>query len=171
MLKIFHHLGELNFRQLMDVYREDNVDNGKEFYPDLPPDRQLEETEQSFYQYLAQDFFRQNGAFCAVWEVRGRYVSALRLEPYKDGLLLEALSTAPQCRRQGYAAELIRAVLQGLPPGKVYSHVGKGNRASLGVHEKCGFRRIRETAVYIDGSVNDRCCTLLYEHSKTREAG
>ena len=164
MLKIFHHLGELNFRQLMDVYREDNVDNGKYSYPDLPPDRQLEEAEQSFYQYLAQDFFRQKDAFCAVWEVQGRYVSALRLEPYRDGMLLEALSTAPEYRRRGFAAALIRAVLKGLPPGRIYSHVGKGNTASLRTHGACGFQRIRENAVYVDGSVNDLCCTLMYEN-------
>lgn len=164
VLKIFHRLGELNFRQLMDVYLEDNVENGKAFYPDLPPDRQIEEAEQSFYQYLAMDFFRQKDAFCAVWEVQGRYVSALRLEPYRDGMLLEALSTAPEYRRRGFAAALIRAVLQGLPSGKIYSHVGKDNAPSLRTHGFCGFRRIRENAVYIDGSVNDRCCTMMYEN-------
>ena len=49
---------------------------------------------------------------------------------------------------------------------KVYSHVGKRNAGSLKVHERCGFRRISEQAVYIDGSVNGKCCTLCYQVDK-----
>jgi RimJ/RimL family protein N-acetyltransferase len=75
------------------------------------------------------------------------------LEPYRDGLLLEALETAPECRRKGFAAELVRAA-QGYAAGtKIYSHVNKGNLASLRTHEKCGFHRIADHAVYADGSV------------------
>ena len=76
-------------------------------------------------------------------------------------MLLEALETHPQHRRKGYALRLMAAVLAG--QSRVYSHVGKKNKASLGVHEKCGFRRISEQATYIDGSVNSHCCTLIWE--------
>ena len=70
-----------------------------------------------------------------------------------DGLLLEALETAPACRRHGYAAALVRAVMEVYGEKKIYSHVSKRNTPSLRVHEKCGFRRIAEHAVYADGSV------------------
>jgi len=33
----------------------------------------------------------------------------------------------------------------------------------LRTHEKCGFQRILDYAVYADGSVNDRCYTLVRE--------
>ena len=158
MLYIARSMRELNFAALMEVYIEGNRENAAENYPDLPEGQGLLQAEQSFYQYLREDFFRVPGAYYAIWQEAGRYVSALRLEPYRDGLLLEALETAPEQRRKGYAEVLIRAALPG--QGKVYSHVHKRNIPSLRIHEKCGFRRISEQAVYIDGSVNDRCCTM-----------
>ena len=99
-----------------------------------------------------------------------RYVSAARLEPYRDGLLLEALETAPELRGRGYAAALLRNMLESAPgTGPVYSHVDKKNAASLAVHRACGFRRILEHAVYADGSVLASACTLCYPRGK--EAG
>ena len=89
------------------------------------------------------------------------YFSALRLEPYEDGLLLEALETAPAHRRKGYAEKLIRAV-QAEFLQKIYSHVSKKNTASLAVHQKCGFRQVLDYAKYIDGSVVRSAVTLCY---------
>lgn len=63
--------------------------------------------EEDFREYLSQVFFAAEGAAYFILEEAGRYVSALRLEPYEDGLLLEALETAPEERRKGYAAHLI----------------------------------------------------------------
>ena len=147
MLHMARSLGELNFSQLMEVYIEGT--------------RGLLQAEQDFYQYLREVFFVTPGAVYAIWQENGRYVSALRLEPYKDGLLLAALETAPEHRRKGYAEALIHSILPGR--GKVYSHVHKRNKPSLRIHEKCGFQRVSETAAYLDGSVNDRCCTLCYD--------
>ena len=147
MLYMARSLGELNFSQLMEVYIEGT--------------QGLLQAEQDFYQYLREVFFATPDDVYAIWQENGRYVSALRLEPYKDGLLLAALETAPEHRRKGYAEALIRSILP--DSGKVYSHVHKRNRPSLRLHEKCGFRRISETAAYLDGSVNDRCCTLCYD--------
>ena len=168
MLRIVKNMRDLSFGALMEVYRESNTENGMEFWPEEAPWRQLQLAEERFYEYLRFDFFSAPGSFYALWEVAGKPVSALRLEPYRDGLLLEALETAPEHRGKGYAQQLIESILDTLQSGKVYSHVGKKNDASLRVHEKCGFRRISEQAVYIDGSANSRCCTFLYE--KTREA-
>ena len=72
--------------------------------------RQIQLAEEEFYRYLSQVFFKTPGAICAVWEESGRYVSALRLEPYRDGLLLEALDSQTKLRRRGYAGGLIEAV-------------------------------------------------------------
>lgn len=162
MLQIVSGLKELDFAGLMAVYEESNRDNGKDNYPDEPEFRQLFLAEENFYQYLREVFFATPGAVCAMWEEQGQYRSALRLEPYKDGLLLEALETAPAHRRKGYGRRLIRAVQQQFPGWKIYAHVHKRNTASLAIHENCGFQRISEQAAYIDGSVNARCCTLRY---------
>ena len=129
------------------------------------PDRQLALAEEDFREYLSQVFFAAEGAAYFILEEAGRYVSALRLEPYEDGLLLEALETAPEERRKGYAAHLICetvAYLKKSGPVRLYSHVLRGNTASLRTHEKCGFRQISDCARYIDGSVNRRAVTMLY---------
>ncbi len=163
MLLVCESLKELSFSQLMEVYCEGNQENGTYFWPDLPEGQRLLRAEQEFYQYLQEGFFScPVGVYC-IWQVDGRYISALRLEPYQDGLLLEALETAPEHRRKGYGEALVREVLARWQGTKIYSHVSKRNVASLCIHQKCGFRRIMEYAHYVDGSVNDRCCTFCHE--------
>ena len=163
MLIIAKNLKGLSFGALMNVYEESNRENAAEFWPDMSVGQRLLQAEQEFYQYLQEGFFTVQEAKYCIWQISGKYVSALRLEPYRDGWLLEALETAPDQRRKGYAEALIRAVLERCGNTKIYSHVGKHNEASLRVHEKCGFQRILEYAVYVDGSVNSRCCTLIHE--------
>lgn len=165
MLRIAKRLRELSFPQLMEIYVEGNRENGAERYPEEPEMRQLALAEADFRQYLAEVFFRQKGAFYAIWEENGQYVSALRLEPYRDGLLLEALETRPDRRRKGYASGLIRAVLNFPEVKKVYSHVSKRNVPSLAVHKKLGFQVVEDLATYIDGSVNYRAVTLCWEEA------
>ena len=152
---------ELNFQQLMDVYAEGNEENGEEMWPGLNREQMLLRAEQAFYEYLAEVFFPVDGAVYAIWEENGVYISALRLEPYEDGLLLEALETAPAERRKGYAERLIQAVQDAFPQ-KIYSHVSKKNAPSLAVHKKCGFRQVLDYAKYIDGSVARNAVTLQY---------
>ena len=163
MLKIITSMSQLNTDQLMAVYVESNRENAEEFFSDLNVEAQTEMAEREFLDYLREDFFSQKGAFYAVWVEDGVYKAALRLEPYKDGYLIEALETAPDERRKGYASKLITEVLPFLRSkniGKVYSHVGKHNVASLRVHIKCGFQRTAESATYIDGTVTQNSCTL-----------
>lgn len=162
MLQVAHSLRQLSFGALMDVYAEGNRENGEEFWPELSSGEQILRAEQEFYQYLQQVFFQTQGAAYYTWQIHGKMVSALRLEPYRDGLLLEALETAPDQRGKGYAKALITAVLALTGPQKIYSHVGKRNIPSLKTHLSCGFHRVSEQAIYADGSVNDRCCTMLY---------
>lgn len=169
MLKIARTMNQLNFGALMEVYREGNAENGAEFFPDLPEGLQLIRAEQEFYNYLNECYFDTRGAVYAMWYENDVCVSALRLEPYQDGLLLEALETAPNRRRHGYARALIRAVIawlgeQGRP--RVYSHVSKRNKASLAVHASCGFRKHLDWAVYADGSVMRNSVTLVYDFDR-----
>ena len=164
-LLVADSLRKLSFPKLMEVYAQSNRENGEDRYPWEPPGRQLALAEEDFREYLSRIFFTGEKARYFVLEEAGCYVSALRLEPFLDGLLLEALETAPDRRRMGYAAALIRQTqrfLERQGPVRLYSHVVCGNTASLRTHEKCGFRQVLDYARYIDGSVNRRAVTLLY---------
>lgn len=163
MLKLARNMREFSFGDLMEVYLEGNREKATEEWSDLPEGFALEMAEQDFHQFLRESFFAVPGAVYAIWEMDGKYVSALRLEPYRDGLLMEALETMPGQRRKGYGTALIHAVLDRIGGTKLYSHVHKSNEPSLNIHKKCGFKRIKEYAVYIDGSVNHRCCTFCHE--------
>lgn len=163
MLKIIKSMSELNTEQLMTVYKDTNQQIGQESNPYASAYQQLLHGEEKMLSYLRQDFFHQNGAFCAVWLCEGDYTSALRMERYLDGYLLTSLETAPQARRRGYANSLMMAVLEYLRASGckvVYAHIEKRNTPSLCLHEKCGFERIAETASYIDGTVTLKSCTV-----------
>ena len=157
MLQIVKRLEELDFSALMDIYIEGNLEKAEEY-----GDGGLLQAEREFYDYLREDFFCRKDAFYALWKVRGQYVSALRLEPYEDGWLLEALETEPNQRRKGYAKALMRAVLDGMSQAVVYSHVSRRNEASLCTHYACGFQKHLDHVVYLDGSVTNRAVTLRY---------
>ena len=160
MLITAKKIQELSFGALMKIYVEDCLERGRWLSPEETGDRQIAVGEQEFYQYLNEVFFRTPDAVYAVWEEKGCYVSALRLEPFRDGLLLEALATAPDQRGKGYARKLIQAVLDQTGPTRIYSHVDKRNSASLKTHAACGFSVILDYAVGIDGSVNPRSLTM-----------
>lgn len=163
MLEIITSMSQLNSEQLMAVYLEENRKNGRKNFPDCGVEEQLKKAENAFLSYLREDFFSQQGVFYAVWLADGRYLSALRLEKYRDGFLLAGLETAPAARRKGYAYALLRESLQYLRDREckaVYSHVDKRNAPSLRVHDKCGFQRISEFATLIDGTTTQNSCTL-----------
>ncbi len=165
MLHFYTTLSALPFEQLMEVYVQGNQENGKILAPFDSEARQRQLAEADFYDYL-RGFFAVPGACYATWEQEGVIQSALRLEPYRDGLLVEALETAPEQRQQGYATRLVQAVQQKLGEAgrvRLYSHVHKTNRPSLWVHQRCGFQIISDCAVYIDGSVSANAYTLQYE--------
>ena len=124
MLMIATSLRQLNWSQLMALYEEGNRENGKDLYPHLSAGQQLLHAEQDFYDYLKNGFFIQPGDRYCLWSEAGIYVSALRLERYQDGLLLEALETHPAYRGRGYAKKLVAAVLERVDE-KVYSHISR----------------------------------------------
>ncbi len=163
MLMIADALRKLDFSKLMEVYAESNGENGAEFYPHLPAGQQLLQAEQDFYQYLRTGFFDRAGDRYCIWEENGKYICALRLQCYQDGLLLEALETHPDHRKKGYAKKLICTALDTVETDKIYVHISHRNAASIAVHTACGFQKILDYSVYADGSVNRHCQTYLYE--------
>lgn len=162
MLKIVRSIQELDFNQLKAVYAQSCQENGALNYPHYPIFQQQLFAEQDFLGDL-QCFFQDVNAFCALWVIDGNYASALRMEPYGDGYLVEGLETAPCYRKKGFAKLLLTAVLKELRiygSVSVYSHIEKINAASLAVHIACGFEKIRDCAVYADGSVSQNACTM-----------
>ncbi len=166
MLKIIHSIQELSYSKWMDVYRDTNLAAGREDVPNQSEPIQLISGEQAHYQYLREVFFSAKDAFCAAWCLEGGYVAALRAEPYRDGFLLSALETQPSQRGKGYATSLLREVLgylraRGEVP--VYTHIDRGNLASLAVHRACGFCQQPEPAVYLDGTIHREADTYCYQ--------
>lgn len=157
-LHLFYTFDALPFTEMMDIYIEGNVENGEYFFPEKPKAQQLQLAIQKFRDYLEDDFFPRENAFCALWMEDGQYVSALRLKPWEDGLLLEALETRPDQRKRGCAVKLINAVLREISSQKVYAHVSKSNAASLRTLQKCGFSILRNAN---DGAENHRIHILL----------
>ena len=149
MLRMIRNMYELNFRSLCEVYRDNEEILGS---CEGSAEKCLE-AEQKFYHYLHDVFFRTPKACYALWEQDGRYLAALRLEPYRDGLVIAALETTPDARGNGHATALMSAVLSQFRDQNIYSHIRKDNFTSLRVHEKCGFFRVSDSAVLLDGSV------------------
>ncbi len=124
------------------------------------------EKETEFYNYLRGCFFDTNDGVYCLWEEEGVYVSALRLEPYKDAMILAGLETAPNYRCRGFATLLVTEVLDWLDKQhilKVYSHIHRSNQPSVSVHLRCGFRKVNDCAVFLDGSASSKFGTYLYE--------
>lgn len=172
MVNVYDSLGKLNFRQLMDVYVESNLENGLDRYPQEPEMRRLQLAEEDFYRYLREMFFSVPGNVYMVLEDGGRYVSALRLETWEGEYLVAGLETMPQVRCRGYGKKLIQEAvdwLQSRGKGKLYSHVSKRNQPSLETHRACGFQVVQDCVRYLDGSVSHRAVTLCLDipHGKS----
>lgn len=164
MLQFVTSISELNMGQLLYVHKQSIYTSCDDRERHSSGFSEALQAEQDFFDYI-HDFFRRHNGIYALWVVNGRCCSALRLEPYSGGLLLSGLETAQEVRGNGYATALVRSVLEHLKTTdykKVYSHVDKNNRPSLRVHNNCGFHRVLEHAVYVDGSVYHSSCTFSY---------
>ena len=119
MLYIATSLQQLRFGQLMEVYLESNLEKAERIG--------LLQAEQDFYQYLDECFFPTPGAVYAVWVEGNEYISALRLEPYRDGLctvesgfILEDMLTAFE-RTADHCSNVAVEMLQ-VAEGKLEAH-------------------------------------------------
>ena len=165
MLKIISSSAQLHYGEIMQVYEQSIQNSGKENYPHLDENQQILEAEQDFYAFL-KAFLSEEHSQCMVWVLDGKYASILRVEPYRDGALIEGLETAISSRRKGFAKELLSATIQYLLENgyrKIYSHIHKDNLPSVKTHLSCGFLLVSEHSAYIDGSVDHNSLTYLYE--------
>ena len=86
MLRRLETFARVDGRRLMDIYREDNIENTDYFYPDMKDKAQaLARVEQDFLHYLETDFFFKPGNTYWVLEENGVWVSALRLTELSPG--------------------------------------------------------------------------------------
>ena len=162
MLKIAHTVRELDITQLTAVYAQSNQQRAEQGYPHLSDYDRSVRVQQDMYNDLLS-FFEQPDSVYALWLVDGNYVSAMRVENFRDGVIVTGLETAPDHRRQGYATMLLDAAVNWLSDfgvSKIYSHVEKSNKASLYVHERCGFEVLCDYAKLLDDTVTIAYATL-----------
>lgn len=162
MLTIISNVEKLPYSQVMRVYEQSIRERTQKDHRNCCSMQQLLNAEQDLYAYL-QDVLEQKLAVLAFWTDNNKFVSALRLEKYRDGLLLTALETAPRERSKGYASMLVSCVVDQFSDSKIYSHIADNNLASISVHLKCGFQKISSSAVFLDGSQSTDASTYLYE--------
>ena len=169
-LLCFERFEELDFPKLMEIYRESNLENIPYFFPEeTDPERGLRQVEAGFRDYLEKDFFESPKNRYYVLEDGERWASAIRLSPIPErerSWFAEALETAPDCRRRGYARKLMELLCYALAkegPFELTDSVSKRNLPSLGFHESVGFTVYQENAVSpLDGEENPREKGLRY---------
>jgi GNAT superfamily N-acetyltransferase len=158
MLILFTSTNTLDFTQFMEVCRQSNLQKGSRDYPSYSQYDQVRLAESELCDYI-RDGFRSGSVICAAWAPEGRYKAVLRLEKYMDGYLICGLETLLQERRKGYARSLITAVLESFPNSSFYAHIYSQNIASVQTHVRCGFQRLLDHAVFLDGSVSTKAFT------------
>lgn len=162
MLILFTKSDQIDFPQFMEVCKQSNIQKGRCDFPLHSPYDQLCLVESELCAYIRESV--QNGSMiCAAWAPDGRYKTVLRLEKYMDGYLICGLETALQERKKGYAKSLIAAVLTSFPGCCFYSHISIRNIVSARVHIKCGFRKILDHAIFLDGSISAATATYFYK--------
>ena len=153
-------------KMLASVYEESNKENAKRDGHSGLSNISFLEAEMDFYDYMSY-FLQDQNSFLAIWAENDQYLSAVRIEPYSDGVLLSGLETILAERRKGYAGRLLQELmiyLKGRDVHKVYSHIKRSNTGSISVHMRCGFDRCLDYAKCIDGSIlqnMDTYCLVL----------
>ena len=165
MVTFIHKLVNCDFAALCAVYAQSLESDRARDYPLLDAREGALLAEQDFYQYLSQVFFKTPGAVLLVYSVQGIYVSALRLEPYKDGFVLSALETCPEYRRNGFALSLVHSAVTFCDQNgihKLYAHIQKKNIASEKLHLSAGFALLGDGATLLDGAYSSQYTTYCY---------
>jgi len=169
MLRIFKEMTkEQMYRMVHSVYIEASYEIAKEKHPELEDlSEKVKEEEDYFVEKFLAKFMSKDENTYYVWEEAGEWVSALRLTKLDGFYFLEALETAPEYRKKGYAYKLIKSVIQELEAeGNVVirSNVRKTNIASLATHKKCGFIIEEENGTnHISGVQKDYLYGMLYK--------
>lgn len=153
-------------RMVSAVYAEAIRENALERDPLAGGTQALFHAEENrFVDFLCQFFRGYRNRYYVLCD-NDEWVAALRLTLLDGYYYLEALETAPQHRKKGYATLLIQLVLKRLKKhGKVHIRccVSKKNTASLATHMKCGFVIDSETGYNpIYRTTNESTYGLLY---------
>lgn len=166
MIKISRY-DAIDEKKLMAIYAESNLENTDYFYPEITDKaKALKKVERSFCDYIKTEFLDGKNLYF-VWETGGVWVSALRLYCIEENFYyLEALETAPDFRKKGYAAQLLIAVANEMKANghfKICACVGKNNVASLHTHKKCGFHIVSECGYdYLQKETDEHSYGLEY---------
>lgn len=166
----FDRLEDLDFPKLMEVYRESNTQNISYFFPEeTDRERGLRGVEEKFYEYFETDFFAAPGRRYYVLADGENWTSAIRLFPVPGQTVAwyaEALETAPDCRRRGYARRLFELVFRELSaegPFVLTDSVNRNNDASLAFHGAMGFQQFQDPACCpLNGNTNPRALGMIY---------
>jgi len=170
---VFHNMTTPDmYRLVREVYPEACTENASDKHPELTDlTAAIKEEEDYFVEFLKR-FFAQEQNTYFVLELDNQWVSALRLTKVNDFYYMEALATAPERRKKGYAAQLINEViaqLSQLGPVTIRSNVNKKNEASLATHRKCGFVVEEENGInYLSGEQRDYLYGMLYMPTKDK---
>lgn len=92
-------------------------------------------------------------------------VSSVFSEMVGNDVLLYSLETAPKHRGKGYAQMLLSGVLdyfRNCNLDSICVHIHKDNQISMDLHQKLGFRTVKDSAKLLDGTVSQRYYTLSY---------
>ena len=150
MLRVIYKTSQLDFSLISQIYESSGLEGSSTRYASGRTERHELQIRNELYDCFAELF--RLGGFCGLWVVEERIVSVVRIESFKDGYLVAGLATHFDFQRCGYATKLLSAVLDRIG-GTCYSHVDKRNEASLSVHMRCGFEKLKDSARYLDGTV------------------
>ena len=168
MFKTFTNSASMDFKMYKTLYRQRIEDLRLHNYRQLDYAEGVLASEENFWHDL-DTFLKLDDALVCVWSVDGKYISALRVERYKDGCLLTNLETDPDYRNNGYASLLITALKDYLTSNGckcLYTHIAKRNRLSLMVHQKLGFQSICDFATLVDDTVSSNYHTFRVDLQK-----
>lgn len=168
MLLEFESMREAEmYRMVHEVYPEGSYENAREKYPEAEDLTDAIREEEQYFMGFLKKFLSKDVNRYYVLEVDGQWVSALRLTRLDGFYYMEALETAPEYRKKGYAAKLIGevvALLQERGAVTIRSNVNKENIASLATHKKCGFVIAEENGInYLTGESREWLYGMLYE--------
>lgn len=154
-------------RLVHDIYAEANLENARWRHPGLVDYTEAIQAEEALFVDFLRSFMKKEQNRYYVLEIGGQWVSALRLTRIDDFFYLEALETAEEHRRKGYAARIINeviALLRSRGTVIIRSNVDKENKASLATHRKCGFKVEQENGKnYLTGHRREYVYGMCYE--------
>ena len=161
MVSVIDEIDKLDFLKICDVYKDDLERKRKIRHRLIAKSEGATLVKQEYLRYLEDVFFGQYNGKLFVYQDYDRYLSAVCIEPFKDGLLLDSLVTVPEARRRGYAKKLIDYALDYCKTRPVYAHIHYNNKASRLLHEKIGFSLLCEYAHMLDGSIRNDHFTYI----------